>query len=193
MNNVKTSDITLIVQKFSPYINGLCRKLFIVGGTSEDLYEEGIIGLLEACNCYNGENLFETRFEAFAKMCIKRQIIDAIRSANAQKNKALNESVSILFSDSGGDEQSLLDIFLDRNVSNDPLEMFIDKEKVNEWKIICEKTLSDFEKLVLKHYLDGEKQSEIAKNLGKDVKAIDNTIQRIKTKICKNYSLYKKI
>ena len=111
MNNVKTSDITLVVQKFSPYINGLCRKLFIVGGTSEDLYEEGIIGLLEACNSYNGESLFEARFEAFAKMCIKRQIIDAIRVANAQKNRALNESVSLLFSDNDGDEQSLLDIF----------------------------------------------------------------------------------
>ena len=185
MNNVKTSDITLTVQKFSPYINGLCRKLFIVGGTSEDLYEEGIIGLLEACNNYNGESLFEARFEAFAKMCIKRQIIDAIRSANAQKNRALNESVSLLFSDSDGDEQSLLDVFADRNTSNDPLEMFIDKEKINEWKVICEKTLSDFEKLVLKHYLDGEKQSEIAKSLGREVKSIDNTIQRIKTKICK--------
>lgn len=193
MNNVKTSDITLVVQKFSPYINGLCRKLFIVGGTSEDLYEEGIIGLLEACNSYNGESLFEARFEAFAKMCVKRQIIDAIRVANAQKNRALNESVSLLFSDNDGDEQSLLDIFADRNTSNDPLEMFIDKEKITEWKNICEKSLSDFEKLVLKHYLDGEKQSEIAKSLNRDVKSIDNTIQRIKTKICKKYSLHKKI
>ena len=188
MNNIKTSDIALMVQKFSPYINGLCRKLFIVGGTSEDLYEEGIIGLLEACNSYNGESLFETRFEAFAKMCIKRQIVDAIRSANALKNKALNESVSLLFSDSDGDEQTILDIFADRNISNDPLEMFIDKEKVSEWKNICEKELSDFEKLVLRHYLSGEKQSEIAKSLGRDVKSIDNTIQRIKTKICRQYS-----
>ena len=193
MNNVKTSDITLTVQKFSPYINGLCRKLFIVGGTSEDLYEEGIIGLLEACNSYNGESLFEARFEAFAKMCIKRQIIDAIRSANAQKNRALNESVSLLFSDGDGDEQSLLDVFADRNTSNDPLEMFIDKEKINEWKVICEKALNDFEKLVLKHYLDGEKQSEIAKSLGREVKSIDNTIQRIKAKICKQYNTHKKI
>lgn len=193
MNNIKTSDIALMVQKFSPYINGLCRKLFIVGGTSEDLYEEGIIGLLEACNGYNGESLFETRFEAFAKMCIKRQIVDAIRSANALKNKALNESVSLLFSDSDGDEQTILDIFSDRNTSNDPLEMFIDKEKINEWKNICDKELSDFEKLVLKHYLSGEKQSEIAKNLCRDVKSIDNTIQRIKTKICKQYSANRNI
>ncbi len=183
MNNVNTSDVVKIVQKFSPYINGLCRKFFIVGGTSEDLYEEGVIGLLEACKNYNGETLFEPRFEAFAKMCIKRQIIDAIKSANAQKNKALNESVSLLFSDGEGGEQTILDIFSDRNTSNDPLEMFIDKEKITERKKICEKELSEFEKQVLSRYLAGEKQSEIAKNLSRDVKSIDNTIQRIKSKL----------
>ena len=61
----------------------------IVGGTSEDLYEEGIIGLLEACNSYNGESLLEPRFEAFAKMCIKRQILDAIKHANTKKHMPL--------------------------------------------------------------------------------------------------------
>lgn len=183
MNNVKASDIVEVLQNFSPYIHGLCRKFFLVGGTSEDLYEEGVIGLIEACKDYNGESLFEPRFEAFAKLCIRRQILDAIEKANRNKNKALNEAVSFMFADGEGDEQTLLDIFADRNTSNDPLEMYIDKEKINERKKICEKELSDFEKQVLKHYLDGEKQSEIAKNLGKDVKSIDNTIQRIKSKL----------
>ena len=76
-----------------------------------------------------------------------------------------------------------MDIFLDRNTSNDPLEMFIDKEVFDERMKICEENLSKFEREVLKHYLSGEKQSEIAKNLGKDVKSIDNTIQRIKSKL----------
>ena len=87
------------------------------------------------------------------------------------------------YTDENGDEHTKLDMLLDRNTSNDPLELFIDKEKVSERMKICEQNLSKFEKEVLKHYLDGEKQSEIARNLNKDVKSIDNTIQRIKSKL----------
>lgn len=183
MKNVNTRDVVQVVQNYKSYITSVCRKFYIVGGTTEDLFEEGVIGLLEACQNYNGESLFEDRFDSFAKLCIKRQIIDAIKKANTQKNKALNESVSFVNFDEYGDEHSKLDIFLDRNTSNDPLELFIDKEVFDERMKLCEQSLSKFEKEVLKHYLDGEKQSEIAKNLGKDVKSIDNTIQRIKSKL----------
>ena len=183
MKNVSTEDIVKVVQNYKSYISSICHKFYIAGGTNEDLVEEGVIGLLEACKNYNGESLFEDRFDAFAKLCIKRQIIDAIKKANTQKNKALNESISFVNFDENGDEHTKLDILLDRNISNDPLELFIDKEKVHERLSVCEEVLSDFEKQVLKHYLDGEKQSEIAKSLNKDVKSIDNTIQRIKAKL----------
>ena len=183
MNNVSPSDIVKIVHKFSDFINGICRKYFIVGGTKEDLYEEGVIGLLEACKNYNGESLFESRFEYFAKLCIKRQIFDAIKKSNAQKNKALNESISFVNLKESGDSQSMLDVWFDRTMSNDPLDLFLDREKFNERISMCEKWLSEFEKEVFKHYLDGEKQSEIAFKLNKDVKSIDNTIQRIKSKL----------
>lgn len=183
MENVNPSDVVKIVQKYSSYVMSVCRRYFLVGGTDEDLYEEGVIGILEACKSYNGESLFEDRFEPFVKLCIKRQIFDAIKKANAQKHKALNESVSLAGFDLNGEEKSLLDIMLDRNTSNDPLDIFIDQEKFNEKIALCTKELSEFEWKVLRRYLDGEKQSEIAKNLGKDVKSIDNTIQRIKSKL----------
>lgn len=183
MKNEFAGDIVKVLQKHKSYISSICRKLYIVGGTSEDLFEEGVIGLLEACKNYNGESLFEERFDAFAKMCIKRQIIDAIKKANTQKNKALNEAISFVNVNEDGDEYTSLDRFLDRNLSNDPLELFLDKEKIKERKAICEKCLSEFEKEVLKHYLNGEKQSEIAQSLNKDVKSIDNTLQRIKSKL----------
>ena len=183
MKNVSTSDVVEVVQKYKSYITSICRRFYIVGGTSEDLFEEGVIGLLEACKNYNGESLFEEKFDAFAKLCIKRQIIDAIKKANTQKNKALNESISFVNFNESGDEFSKLEILLDRNTSNDPLELFIDKEITNERLKICEESLSSFEKVVLEHYLNGEKQSEIALNLNKDVKSIDNTIQRIKGKL----------
>ena len=183
MNNVNPSDVVKIVQKYSSYISSLTRRYFIVGGTREDLFEEGVIGILEACKSYNGESLFEDRFEPFVKLCIKRQILDAIKKSNTGKNKALNESVPFVTYDHDGEEQSMLEILSDRNTSNDPLDLFIDKEKVSERLAKCDKRLSDFEKQVLEHYLSGEKQSEIAKSLNAKVKAIDNTIQRIKTKL----------
>ena len=183
MNNVNPSDVVKIVHKYSSYVRTLSKKYYISGGTPEDLFEEGVIGILEACKSYNGESLFEDRFESFVKLCIKRQILDAIKKANTQKNKALNESVPFVTYDHEGDEQSMLEVLSDRNTSNDPLDLFIDKEKVDERLAKCEKRLSDFEKQVLEHYLAGEKQSEIAKSLNQKVKSIDNTIQRIKTKL----------
>lgn len=183
MENVNPSDVVKIVQKYSTYISSVCRRYFIVGGTDEDLYEEGVIGILEACQSYNGKSLFEDKFDGFVKLCIKRQIFDAIKKANTLKNKVLNESVSLAKLDLYGDEKSLLDFTYDRTTSNDPLDIFIDQEKFNEKIALCSKELSEFEWKVLRRYLDGEKQSEIAKNLKKDVKSIDNTIQRIKAKL----------
>lgn len=183
MDNVDTTELTTLVQKFSGYITSLCRRFYIVGGTSDDLFEEGVIGLLQACKNYNGESLLEEKFEPFAKVCIKRQIFDAIKKSNAQKNKPLNESVSLTNIGSDGEENSLLNIFIDRNTSNDPLDLFIDKEKFEEKLKYCEKNLSSLEKQVLTHYLAGEKQTEIAETLKKSVKSIDNTLQRIKTKL----------
>ncbi len=183
MNNIDTGDIVKIVQSYSGYIKNLCRKFYIAGGTTEDLYQEGIIGLLEACKNYNGTSLFEDGFDYFAKLCIKRQIFDAIKKTQNGKNKVLNESVSLVGISESGDELSKLDIIVDRTAICDPLEIFIDKEKFNEKMQVCERELSEAERVVLKHYLAGEKQSEIAKILNKNVKSIDNTLQRIKNKL----------
>ncbi len=183
MKNVNPSDIVKVVQKYSRYVSSLSRRFYISGGTPEDLFEEGVIGILEACKSYKGESLFEEKFDAFVKVCIKRQILDAIKKANTKKNRALNESVPFVSFDDEGDEQTLLEIFSDRNTSNDPLDLFIDKEKMRERIKKCEKSLTPYESEVLNHYLDGKKQSEIAKCLNKDVKAIDNALQRIKNKL----------
>ena len=183
MKNVDAGDVALLVQKYSSFISSLCRKYYLIGGTHEDLYEEGVIGLLEACKAYNGESLFEPKFANFAKLCIKRQIFDAIKLNNTQKNKVLNEYISFAKLNENGEEHSMLENLFDPNNSNDPLDAILDREILDNKLKICENKLSEFEKEVLKHYLSGEKQSEIAKNLNKDVKAIDNSIQRIKSKL----------
>lgn len=183
MKNVNTEEVVLIVQKFSDYINAICHKYFIIGGTNEDLYQEGVIGLLQACKNFNGDSLFDEKFEPFAKLCIRRQIFDAIKASNTTKNKALNEAVSIINLMKDNEQKSKLEVWYDRTTSNDPLDLILDKEKIDERLLHCEKKLSKFEKEVLNHYIDGSKQSEIAKILKKDVKSIDNTIQRIKSKL----------
>ena len=186
MNNNKFEDEDLInqlVENYASLIRGICRRFYLVGGTSDDLYQEGVIGLLEACNNYKGEDLFEPKFEYFAKMCIKRQVYDAIRKTQNGGNVALNHSVSLVGMTESGEEISKLEIMADRTTISDPLEMFIDREKYYEKMAYCEKELSDFEKQVLNHYLAGEKQSEIARILNKSVKSIDNTLQRIKSKL----------
>ena len=182
MKNVETGDIVKIVQTYNAYIKNVCRRFYLVGGTSEDLYEEGVIGLLEACKSFNGDSLFDKQFEPFAKLCIRRQIFDAIKKTQTQKNKALNDSISLMGINENGEEISKLETLTDRTSMCDPLEIFIDREKFEEKMRACEKELSGFEKQVLSHYLSGEKQSEIAKKLNKSIKSIDNTLQRIKNK-----------
>ncbi len=185
MKNVDPSDIVTIVQKYSPYVSYLSKKYYVKDGTADDLFEEGIIGILQACKNYNGENLFEEKFNGFVKLCIKRQILDAIRKSNAQKNKILNESISYTDLKSEDEKSLFFENIGDRSLSIDPLEKFIDREKFEERLKICEQELNDFEKQVLKFYLEGEKQSEIAQTLGQELKKIDNTLQRIKTKLNK--------
>lgn len=185
MKNVDTEDMVKIIQDYSPYIRFLSKKYYMKGGTVEDLFEEGVIGIIEACKDYKGDSLFDLGFDRFVKVCIKRQMFDAIRKSDAKKNSILNNSVSYSTMLSSGEEGTVLDIFLDRNFSNDPLDIFIDKEKIEEKLKICDSELNDSEKQVLKLYLSGQKQSEIAKNLNKEVKFVDNTLQRIKSKLNK--------
>ena len=183
MKNVDTDEMVMVLQQYNGYIKNVCRRFYIAGGTRDDLFQEGVIGLLQACKNYKGQSLLESKFDAFAKLCIKRQIIDAVKKTQTQKNRALNNSVPLVSSDENGDEVSRLDIIVDRTTICDPLEIFLDKEKFNEKMEICSKELNEFEKQVLNLYLSGEKQAEIAKILGKPKKSIDNTLQRIKAKL----------
>lgn len=186
MKNVDPSDIVLVVKKYSPYASFLSKKYYVKDGTHDDLFEEGIIGILQACKNYNGESLFDEKFSSFVKICIKRQILDAIKKSNTQKNKILNESISYSNLEYDEEGKQIIETLSDRNLSTDPLDLFIDREKFEEKLQICEEQLNDFEKQVLKFYLEGEKQSEIAKTLGREIKQIDNTLQRIKYKLNKN-------
>ena len=182
---MKISDEQLeeVIVKFSGIVRSISRRYYLVGGSEDDLFQEGLIGLFEACKNYHGEgDINSEEFKNFAKICIKRQIYDAIKTANKKHNEPLNTYVPIIKTNSDDQEYERNDI-LEIEEENNPEELFLSKEGHNEKLNLVKSKLSTFENQVLELYLAGEKQSEIAKQLGKDVKSIDNTIQRIKNKL----------
>ncbi len=180
---ISSEEFEELIISFAPIIRSISRKYYLIGGTEDDLFQEGLIGLFEACKNYNIDDDYKSeKFKSFAIMCVKRQIYDAIKSANKKKNQPLNNYVPIIKTNSENQEYERTD-FVNLAEDNNPEDLFLDKEEHAEKIELIKSKLSDFEIEVLNHYLAGEKQSEIAKALGKNAKSIDNTIQRIKNKV----------
>lgn len=170
-----------LVENYTNLIRGICRRFYLVGGTSDDLYQEGMIGLLEAAKKFDESKgtLGDDTFKKFATTCIKRRILDAIKHANTKKNQPLNSSVPILRKNDEDEEFEISEI----GMAQDPEELFISKEKQEERLRFLEETLSIFEKQVLDLYLDGLSARDIGAKLNKPPRSITNTIQRIKAKV----------
>lgn len=183
------SELENLLDAYTETIRSVCRKYFLIGGNEDDLFQEGMIGLIEACRDFDRSkgDYSSLAFKKFAMVCIKRQIIDAIKHANAKKNQGLNNYVSFNQKNSKDEEFNLE--FDSSDIANliieNPEEQILNKETYNEQLAELESKLTEKEKQVLKLYLEGLTQSKIAKTLNKPVKQIDNTIQRIKKK-CKN-------
>ena len=158
-----------LYERYKHMIKSCARSFFLAGGDSEDLIQEGVIGLLKAVNSYNdnGTNTFST----YAYACIKNALLSAVKKAQSVKNKALNYAVSIY---SNG---------LELSPTTDPEEEIISKESANEFIQKINEKLSSFEITVLKLYFEGLSYVEIANKLNKQSKSIDNALQRIKRKI----------
>lgn len=172
-----------LIESYTSTIRAICRKYYLVGGSEEDLFQEGMIGLFQACKNFKSEDGYNSdKFKSFAKLCIKRQIFDAIKHANKKNNQPLNNYVPIVKTNSMHQEYEREELLLIEDEYS-PEDLFLDKEEHDEKIQLCKNKLSKFENQVLDLYLAGERQSQIAEILGKDVKSIDNTIQRIKNKL----------
>jgi RNA polymerase sporulation-specific sigma factor len=170
-----------IIEKYKPLVRAKARSYFLVGADREDIVQEGMIGLFKAIRDYKDDRSIP--FRAFADMCITRQIITAVKTATRQKHIPLNSSISlnkkIYDQDS---EKVLIEVIEEDSVAN-PEEVIIHKEEhsVIEHKIM--EILSPFEKQVLTKYLLGITYQDIARELDKSVKSVDNALQRLKKKI----------
>jgi RNA polymerase sporulation-specific sigma factor len=170
-----------LIEKFKPLVRAKARSYFLVGADREDIVQEGMIGLFKAVRDYKPEK--QIPFKAFADICITRQVITAVKAATRQKHIPLNSYVSLnkkVFDEDS--DKYLIEVIEEASVTN-PEELLISKEEICFIESLVIELLSPFEKEVLRKYLSGITYQEIAKQLNKPVKSIDNALQRLKKKI----------
>lgn len=170
-----------LLNKYKNFVRAKARSYFLIGADREDLVQEGMIGLYKAIRDFKSEK--QASFRAFAELCITRQIITAIKTATRQKHKPLNSYVSLnkpVYDEES--DRTLLDVIAGAKVLN-PEEIMIDKEDLARIESKIGEMLSDLEWRVLSLYLKGKSYQEIAQILGRQVKSIDNALQRVKNKI----------
>lgn len=170
-----------IINKYEQFVRSKAKSYFLIGADKEDIYQEGMIGLYKAIRDFNPEKL--TSFKGFAELCITRQIITAIKTATRQKHIPLNTYVSLnkpMYEEES--DRTLLDVIEGLTVS-DPEELIIGREEVNHIEKEISKVLSELELEVLMSYLDGKTYQEIACDLDRQAKSIDNALQRVKKKL----------
>ncbi|NLW21793.1 MAG: RNA polymerase sporulation sigma factor SigH [Tissierellia bacterium] len=170
-----------LMTKYKNFVRIKARAYFLIGADKEDIIQEGMIGLYKATRDYRKDKL--TSFKAFAELCITRQIITAIKSATRQKHIPLNSYVSLnkpIYDEES--DRTLLDVISGAKVT-DPEELIISSEELCSMENKIVELLSDLEWQVLMAYLDGKSYQEIAKELKRHVKSIDNALQRVKRKL----------
>ena len=174
-----------ICDKYKNLVRSKAKSMFILGADNEDLIQEGMIGLFKAVRDFDSGR--DASFHTFAELCISRQMYTAVQASKRQKHFPLNTYISLDSGDSAPDDQEgrhLAELLADRTELS-PEELFLDKERVAYLEEAIDRELSDFERQVMDLYITGMSYSEIAKVLGRDEKATDNALQRLKTKIRK--------
>ena len=170
-----------LINKYRNFVRAKARSYFLIGADREDIIQEGMIGLYKAIRDFRSDKL--SSFRAFAELCITRQIITAIKTATRQKHIPLNSYVSLnkpIYDEDS--DRTLLDILSGSRVS-DPEELIISREEFMGIEEKMGEILSDLEWKVLMAYLDGKSYQEIAIELERHVKSIDNALQRVKRKL----------
>ena len=184
--------MTFIMEKYKNLVRQKTLPFFLTGGDKEDLIQEGMIGLYKAICDYLPER--ETSFRTFAELCISRHIYSAIKISNRMKNQPLNTYISIYApAFSVNNEPSDADFMIDHELEiaeGNPEDIVIGKESAVFTQEQLFKSLSKMEKQVLKRYLYGMTYQEIAADMGKPPKSIDNALQRIKTKLSRQRNCY---
>jgi len=170
-----------LINKYKNFVRAKARSYFLIGADREDIVQEGMIGLYKAIRDFRLDKL--SSFRAFAELCITRQIITAIKTATRQKHIPLNSYISLnkpIYEEDS--DRTLLDVVSGARLT-DPEELIISREAFDNIEDQIGELLSALERKVLISYLNGKSYQEIAEDLRRHVKSIDNALQRVKRKL----------
>lgn len=172
-----------LVDRYRRFVRGRSRGYFLRGGDGDDLEQEALIGFYKSVRDFDPD--MAASFRSFADLCINRQLITAIKAANRQKHVPLNHSVSIstTHTDDEDEDRGHAETLISVDPDADPLHQLVAREELAGTHAVLAGVLSPFEVEVLTRYVNGASYESIAAHLGRQVKAVDNALQRIKRKM----------
>ena len=180
IKNGNIDALNKIMERYKSYVYLKAKPFFLVGAEREDIIQEGMIGLFKAIKGYNFEK--DVSFRIFADLCIRRQIMTAIKASTRQKHIPLNSYLSLNKTAFDEEDDRTVIEMLDIDSVPDPLDTITTKETYQKIGSTMSEVLSDFEQKVFSEYINGESYADIAKKINSHPKAVDNAVQRIKKK-----------
>src|SRR3954453_10755092 len=171
-----------LIARYRPFLRSRARSFFLLGADVDDVLQESLIGFYKAIRDFDPER--QTHFRGFADLCVQRQLITAVKGATRHKHGPLNSYVSFsrpVGADEDG-ERVLADV-LPAGAMADPAEQVVSSERIRALQAYLDRELSDLEVEVLRMHVDGKSYAEIADELQRQTKSIDNALQRIKRKL----------
>ncbi|MCL2587918.1 MAG: sigma-70 family RNA polymerase sigma factor [Oscillospiraceae bacterium] len=176
LGNAQAEEI--LVQRFGRLVKVSVRPLFLAGGDSEDLIQEGMLGIVAAIRTYSPDE--GALFRTYAEICVRRRLLSAIKTASRYKHSPLNYAISF---DSSQFEEATPPTLL-----RDLEEQILSQEQADELHLQLGSVLSGFEHDILKLFLEGLSYQEMAEQLGRPMKSVDNAVQRIRKKLAQYYN-----
>src|SRR5712692_6216740 len=181
--NGDTLAMDALIRRYTGFVRLKASSYFLAGGDSEDLIQEGLVGLYKAVRDFRTDK--ETSFRSFAELCVTRQIITAIKTATRFKHQPLNQYVSFSHTPAGQDTdgECTLGDALPGSIVDEPSVVVISTEELKSLVFTLGSGLSKLEADALRLYLEGSSYEQMADELGCDTKTIDNALQRVKRKV----------
>lgn len=178
--NGETEVMDFLLEKYKYLVRRKANTMFLLGGETEDLIQEGMIGLFKAIRDYRQDK--DSSFATFASICVTRQIYKAVEAASRKKHGPLNSYVSLSVNDDS-EVQNQVPYPLKASTLNDPENLLISQEEMEQFFEKVNQVLSPLERKTLRLHLLGNNYHQISEVLGKPEKSIDNALQRVKKKV----------
>ena len=176
----ETEIMDYLLNKYKNLVKKKAKVLFLIGGDTDDLIQEGMIGLFKAIRDYDKEK--DSSFFHFFQICISRQMYTAMEASNRKKHAPLNSYISLSASEENESGENLPELLEELSGTN-PEQIVINKEELEQMRKKADSVLSPMEKEVLAYYLQGMNYTKIAEVMQKSAKSIDNALQRIRNKL----------